>query len=586
MNTKIRILRFTTSIVLLTQVCSYSQLALSAESEPVEPTTGKKVQTPILRDLYQAYLKLDPGRAMKYVPRLILTSSKNTLSQPQKRLQLNREFLLAGYAFSLDDNSQATLNLYTTAYLFAPEDPLTTCLLAESLRTNCLYAKEEQILKVLKSLQNKPSFVYATLASDALRKNSLAEAENFAREGLKVKTSDDSASLDILLARIMVRQGIGRPSGEQFRKAALATENDYLKALLLADAAFMQEDLETNLKQLRKAGTILPADPAWHNKMANYQFGQNDSQAGFDELITAVNCKRSSAESYTNLANYLKSEGKIDQARKTVKRLELLNSNSPFVPALEGDIYRTEGRFKEAISCYEETLRRNPMHVRSYADIANIYVQSGKKDAALKKMKNCVDLMPDYWRSQFMYSSILDRCGKTSEAIESASKGLALLVVPENDLNQLARYYAARSHALLGTSFYRENNREKAISEAVAFNRLKFQPIIPDSLKFVSLRPGRLTFSDDLSDRDPQIRAALADMLLETNQFDNSIKEYREAINLSPNDKALHSYLLHTLAQKGDWVEAAKQNFVLSNKILKEAPGAVARWMKQEKSED
>ena len=73
-------------------------------------------------------------------------------------------------------------------------------------------------------------------------------------------------------------------------------------------------------------------------------------------------------------------------------------------------------------------------------------------------------------------------------------------------------------------------------------------------------------------------RAALGDMLLELNDLSASEKEYRKAIEFLPDNRDLHGYLLHVLTQKGDWGEAAKENLVLSSKIVNGIPRQVSGW--------
>ncbi|MCA9804846.1 MAG: hypothetical protein KC777_22910 [Cyanobacteria bacterium HKST-UBA02] len=551
-----------------------------ATSPVLKPPDYMPFKSKPLMNLHLAFINLDPGAAMKIVPSLAVGAARK-----KDHLLLARSLMHAGYAFNLDDNLEAALNCFETAHALAPEDTQATCLLVEALRANGEFEKESKLLGVLDDLEQKSATVYSVLAGDAMRRNDLQLAQNLSKLGIEASQPGDSARCQVLMAKIMVRKGIGAPASKAFEEAAVSCENPYIGDLLQADAAFLNEDSDAELQNLEKAGQRLPDDPAWHAKMATHLIGKNQNDQALDHLARALKSKRFSASAILGMAGYLMSDGKLDEATQLVERLKVLQPHSSRVPATEGDIYRTRGRYQEALSCYDESIRRNPCQIKPYADIANILSRSKARDAAIKKMKACVEMMPAYWRPHFMYSSVLERCGKINQAIVEAKRGLALLATPDEDLNQMARYYSARAHALMGTSHYAHKEMGEAVEEAIRFNELKFLPRVPDALKFVSLRPGRLHFSEDHSLSDPQIRAALADMLLESEKLDDCVKEYREAVALAPNDDDLQSYLLNALSRKGDWVEAAKQNLSLSNNLVKKAPGRVANWMNREQEQ-
>lgn len=562
---------------LISGLISGSNIPALATSPVIKPSAYLPLKSKTLLNLHLAFTRLDPGAAMKIVPSLVVSTARE-----KNRLLLARSFMHAGYAFNLDDNLEAALNCFETAHALAPDDVEATCLLVDALRANGEFEKESKLLAVLDTLEHKSATVYSVLAGDAMRRNDLHRAQNLAKLGIEASEPGDSARCHVLMAKTMVRKGIGAPASRAFEEAAVSCENPYIGDLLQADAAFLSEDSDAELQHLERAGQILPNDPAWHAKMATHLIGKNQNDAALNHLARALDSKRFSASALLSMAGYLMSDGKLDEATQLIERLKVLQPSSSRVPATEGDIYRTRGKYQEALSCYDESIRRNPCQIKPYADIANILSRSKARDEAIKKMKAGVEMMPAYWRPHFMYSSVLERCGRIDQAIVEAKRGLALLAIPDEDLNQMARYYSARAHALIGTRHYARKEMEKAVEEAIRFNELKFLPRVPDALKFVSLRPGRLHLSEDHSLSDPQIRAALADMLLESEKLDECIKEYKEAVALAPNDDELQSYLLNALSRKGDWVEAAKQNLSLSNNLVKKAPGRVANWMNRE----
>ncbi len=70
-------------------------------------------------------------------------------------------------------------------------------------------------------------------------------------------------------------------------------------------------------------------------------------------------------------------------------------------------------------------------------------------------------------------------------------------------------------------------------------------------------------------------------MLLETRHLKEAVAEYAKAVELNPSDVDLHSYYLNALVENNNWVEAAKEDVVLSSKIVGRATDSVAKWAKE-----
>ena len=74
----------------------------------------------------------------------------------------------------------------------------------------------------------------------------------------------------------------------------------------------------------------------------------------------------------------------------------------------------------------------------------------------------------------------------------------------------------------------------------------------------------------------------LADMLLETKLYEQSMNEYKEACKLNPDDQDLHSYYLNVCVESGKWQDAFNENLALSQSLMKSVPAKIGQSIKKQ----
>jgi hypothetical protein len=84
------------------------------------------------------------------------------------------------------------------------------------------------------------------------------------------------------------------------------------------------------------------------------------------------------------------------------------------------------------------------------------------------------------------------------------------------------------------------------------------------------MRPARLPEKVTMR-KETEIRECvfLADALFECKDYKDSAAEYRKAIRIDGTDADLHSYLLNSLTESGDWAAAAGEDFHLSDSLVR-----------------
>ncbi len=550
--------------------------SLTTESQPAPKVLT--FRNPYLRQTYDSLEAFRPDRALKTLARLRVTEAAGGLRTDKQRLRMTRLLLLAGEAFKLDENLPAARTAYYLAAHLSPGDSTAICSLANCERDLQHFAAEKSLNDQLEKLPSKSVFVYKTLARHAAREHEYKRAIDYLKTAQALEGGNGDAHLQMFLAKIYIAQGCGVKSIEQLKRAAQCIHNPYSRELLLADACTLSLDDGGFEEHLLKAGKIYPYDPAWRVKLGNFYFCHAREKDGFDLLSEALKCKRFSSRAYASLAFYYSGIEHFDQALNTVQRLEQLLPPSSNLSDTKADIYKAKGDIEKAEKYYKEAIAQDAMFAKGYGSYAILLDEKKRYKEARDVMAGCIKSMPEFWRPRFIFASILLDAGDLKAAADQARAGLALLREPEDQLNLYARHQAGKGHAILGALYYSQGKFEEAAAEAKRFNQLKFEAKLPDLLKMVVIRPAKLKFDDKLGLKDAMTRAAVADMLLECGNLNGAASEYKKALAIAPNNTELHSYLLHVYSAKGDWSEAAKENIVLSQKIVNRMPASIGKW--------
>ena len=536
-------------------------------------------KSPPLRTLYETMKAFRPGRSLEQTTRLILSIDRKNLKDPRARLRLARCYCWVGRAFQYDDNPIPARIAYQQALALAPDDPYILTALADTERSIYHLDAEDELVEKMRALpeDKKTAGVYLCMAKNKMSRFDMPEAKKLIGKAEELEAPEGSVPLLMVQSRVMTIEGIGPESIENIIQAANLTENPYMKEILLANAAFLNLDSDSQKEHLDKALELYPYDPVCHIKLGQYYEGHVNPNEAYNQFFKAVNCRRHSSVAFLELARHYANQKKYNSALHTVRYIRRLMPSTPGIESIYSDVLKAKGDKVEALKHSKIAVQHNPDQFSPYVQQANLLNELGKKEAGLALIQKFTERHPDHWHAQLFLADLEYRSGKKAAAVETAKRGLALLP-PIEDRNVLAKYLSSKACAIIGTQNYESGDLEQALAEAITFNRLKFLADLPPILTLVHLRPRRLEFDPKLGQQDPMGHAALADMLYEVGDMDNCIKEYREAVELLPDDTDLHSYLLHALSRKGDWIGAAKENIILSDRVVKHIPGQITGW--------
>lgn len=525
--------------------------------------------------------QLRPDIAILKISRSLLHALKGSPSTANTSHQYALSYLEIGRAFERDENQPAANMAYSIAHKLDPGNSDITAYLANGLSR--AYREQEctVLYTQLEGAKEQSPCVTAALALRDQRAYDYAGARKRLESAIKTEPGASAGELHYLLARTLARQGFSNDAAQRYQIAAEKVENKYLSLLMMAVHDQLLNLKADQEKHFRDAGKLLPDDPAWHTELGIALLNsEKREEEGVDELRDAVKCKRVFAKGFITLANYLSNHKRTDDAMRSLVYIHRLKPWFADIPQARAGVYKNMQQLDSAQNSYSEAIRMNPRGGVYYVDLASLYIDRKEMDKARDILNQALAKCPRYTPAWRKLGWLETTQGHWLAGKDCSQKAIALIETPVDRLNDLVKNELAINHARIGTCFYKNNDRDRAISEAKLFNELKFCPTLPAYLTIVKLRPNRLKLDNITTTKEQQAMDAtlLADMLRETNQLGDCINEYKRATELSPDDVNLHSYFYEVLSEDGRWLEAAQEDLVISNKVVSGVAKSIDQW--------
>ncbi len=526
--------------------------------------------------------KYRPDLAISVYTRALVKAAKGDLTEKENRQKVARLLTLIGRSFKLDENDLVACSLYKTARKFDPADATNKAFLLEALIPTAQFAEAAKVSKELEAVKDPSPTVLRALATQALFVEDYDACKGYLERARTAKNDPLKYITLRLLGQLRIRLGIEDGVSALFHESGTLAESPYEQELAYGGSALAATNHIEAEEHFQRASRMLPDDIAWQSGLAQSLCGipsrQNES---FDQAVAAVQKRRLTNRSMTLLANASQARGKPKDTDNCLARLKALKPWSWHPYLAIGRIVRIRGDNPGARTVLEVAQRMNPRSGGTALEIAASYQCEGNLKAAIEVCRKKLIDCPKYtqlWIKRGVLALALKDFADSKASHEQALK----LMPEESSLNVIWKMEAASSHAGLGTIAYVSGDKETAIKEARHFNQLKFIPILPAWLTIMVLRPNRINFSStSKKEIDAFNHTALADMLLETRYLKEAVAEYAKAVELNPSDVDLHSYYLNALVENNNWVEAAKEDVVLSSKIVGRATDSVAKWTKE-----
>lgn len=485
-------------------------------------------------------------------------------------------FLLIGRSFQYDENERAAAQAFSIAHALNPADQVATAYLAHSL-SRCGHRPDAQpYYQWLKAQKDKTRTTLEILALEAAKTADIESAKKYMEVALAQPGGQEDPYLHYIYAKFLSKTGETEKSRVQFGEAAAKMPSPYIKTLLLATLQRIAANADKQIELLKEAGKFKPNEPGWHYELADCYAARGDKRAAVDQYNLALQGRfsgRACARAITFLRNEHRYKEALQISNELIKR-------KPW----SSDAHQTLASIYFAQKEYEKADREARLAIQLDRYNETAYVELGRQCVEQKKLEEARQVYKQGLANSPKSLALLRRLGDLESKLnnEAAARQCYLKIIAQvpdlNNVNVIFQNEYAVAQAKLGSCYYAGNERDKALKAAKLFNRFKFVPKLPPLLTLLHLRPGRLEEGKTATEQDYNSHILLADMLREGGRLDDCIAEYRKAEAINDDDVDLHSYLLNALDEKGDMLEAARENVILSSKLVNRMPAQVKKF--------
>lgn len=494
--------------------------------------------------------------------------------------RMARYLMLIGKAFLFDENERAAAQCFSMACQIDKNNIDAQANLAGALTTTGELAKAKDIVERLKASASTNLAAAKAVAIYQLRFNDYGGVRQVLESAAATKNGANDWQISRMIAYCQLKQGFSKDAAKSYALAAKKCDVPYLAKIYDGAAKLIDGDARAAMASYQEAGAILPDDPGWLTSAGTTMETQlKDEKGARQYLLKAVSCRRLSSKAYTALQGFFSRHGNNDEGLRALAYLRKLKPWFIDIDVAEAKLYRLQGKTDLALKATERALARVPSASAASMEMADIYDSKGEWQKEMAALQQALQYSPASTTLWLKLGDAQRKNKQWTDAVASYKKVLEVAPKPVESLNVLAKHELALAHAGLGAYYYSQNNFAQALQEAKSFNDLKFTLDLPGYLTLVKIRPGRIDFKAE-SEKEKLAREheAVADMLLETRQLEGAIAQYNKAVEQSPDDSELHSYLMNVLVENGNWMAAAQEDFVLSQKMVADAAKGAAKW--------
>ncbi len=540
------------------------------QAKPIATKSGAELKPSMFDQGVEHLQDFESAKALRCFSRAIL------VSKPSSKNFRAQMFVMIGRALQFDENDIAAAQAFAIANALRPNDQTTVAYLADELQRCGRFDKAAPYLKWLIGQKDKTVFSLETLAIASSRVSDQRKAKSYLDLALSDPANKDNAHLLVMKARVLAKLGLSSRASLQYQQASDASSSKYLKNLYHAASLLISGKKEEQLTSLVAAGEALPNDPIWHSDIGDYYASSGQKKLALDHYNKGMSTNRLCSKAFQHAASFLTEEKRFSDAHNCINYLAKLKPWAGDAHLFRASIYQAQKDYKNAELQLQQALSINPFSEGALTELARCYIKESQLDKARQTLAEAVKKCPNsvyLWRKR---GDVEAQNGDYDESARCYQKVIDLTAGDIAQYNVLLQNEVAIAHAKLGARYYRDHELDKALASAKLFNQLKFDPALPAWLTLVHLRPGRLQPGKTEIEKEYVNHILLADMLRE-GRLDDCIAEYRKAEALKSDDIDLHSYLLNALDEKGDWLESAKEDVVLSSKLVNKVPAEIKR---------
>ncbi|MGP0074153.1 MAG: tetratricopeptide repeat protein [Bryobacteraceae bacterium] len=281
---------------------------------------------------------------------------------------------------------------------------------------------------------------------------------------------------------------------------------------------------------------------------------QSDSKATAYYEYSLGHLYAEMAAAYGNRGEYFSKAA--DAYRAALKA----DPSATFIAEELSDLYIQSGRLREAVLDAEDSLKQNPNDLNSRRLLARIYTHligdQNQTDAdmvkkAIEQYQKITEVDPKDVDSWIMLGRLEKALMNSTEAMAAYKKALELDANNEDAMTGLATVYAD-----LGDNKAAAEMLRKVAEKDPNPRSLTSLAGVYEQLKDYSLAAEMLRRALDQQPGNSELKAALAEDLLFSDQLDDSLKLYQEAAAEDPKDIKAELRISQIYRQKRDFAKA------------------------------
>lgn len=319
-----------------------------------------------------------------------------------------------------------------------------------------------------------------------------------------------------------------------------------MKKSKLSFEAVKQLHQQGQLTEAKKGyGALLTRDPK--DVLALHYLGllcaeEGNLEEAQDYLEKALALKKDEPSIHLHLTNILKARGLFSQAAQGLK--DLIQSHPTFAAAFNnlGTVYYAQAKLQEAVDAYQHAINLQPNYADAYYNLALALSKLNKIEASINTYQALLELSPDHPGARFQLGCLFMQRSNYQAAIEQFTQ------IEKN------HPYHFETQSNLATCFLKLGQLEQAKHHYVQALELNPKDVqILFNLGVLAMQQGLLdeaihyylrTTSEDPDHFDAHNNLAFAYLTLQKNE--ESLKHFREALRLQPNNESIR-HTIHIL---------------------------------------
>ncbi len=184
-----------------------------------------------------------------------------------------------------------------------------------------------------------------------------------------------------------------------FRQALSVTADNYAAHNNLARALVEKGRIEEARPHLDRALAIHPEFPQAHNNLGVLLTAEGKTDAALTHFARAIEHRPEFAEAHYNMARTMLTKGDPKRALTHFQRVLDINpdyKNAALIYHLMGLIMLNDRKTDDAVRNFKQALSIEPGHVKTAEMLAGIYKTEGRYDEAVAVYKQLLDRKPEY----------------------------------------------------------------------------------------------------------------------------------------------------------------------------------------------